>query len=58
MAHQTITIISELDNDIQAWTFQIEEADLIKLMEKYDGKGTSVVGDALDIAVEIDYFYK
>lgn len=58
MTTQTITIVSTLDNDIQAWTFQIEEADLIKLMEKYDGKGSSILGDANDISEEIKDLYK
>lgn len=58
MKTQTITIVSELGNDLQAWTFDISEADLNALMEKYDGKGSSVVGDVLDIAEEINYFHK
>ena len=57
MKTQTITIVSELGNGLQAWTFDISEADLIALMEKYDGKGSSVLGDVLDIAVELDYFH-
>ena len=58
MKTQTITIVSELGNDLQAWTFDISEADFNALMEKYDGKGSSVVGDVLDIAEEINYFHK
>ena len=57
MKTQTITIISKLENDLQAWTFDISEADLIALMEKYDGKGSSVLGDVLDIAEELNYFH-
>ena len=58
MKTQTITIVSELGDDLQAWTFNISEADLIALMEKYDGKGSSVLGDVLDIAEEINYFHR
>lgn len=57
MKIQTITIVSKLENDLQAWTFDISEADLIALMEKYDGKGSSVLGDVLDIAEELNYFH-
>ena len=38
MKTQTITIVSELGNDLQAWTFNISEADLLALMEKYQDK--------------------
>lgn len=58
MKNQTITIVSELDNDLQAWTFNISEADLIALMEKYDGKGSSILSDAEGIAEEIKDTYK
>ena len=57
MKTRTISIVSNLGNDLQAWTFDISEADLITLMEKYDGKGSSVLGDVLDIAEELDYFH-
>jgi len=53
MEYKTITIISEIDGDMQAWTFDIKEADLSELMEKYDGRGCSVLGDASDICGEI-----
>ena len=53
-----ITVISKLENDLQAWTFNISEADLVALMEKYDGKGTSVLSDAEGIADEIKELYK
>ena len=57
MKTQTITIVSELGNGVQAWTFDISEADLNKLMEKYDGKGSSVVGASYEIADEIAETY-
>lgn len=55
---KTITIVSELDNSLQAWTLQIEESDLVQLMQKYEDKGCSVLGDAQDIAEEIKDIYK
>lgn len=55
---QEITVISKLGNDLQAWTFNISEADLIALMEKYEGRGTSVLSDADGIAEEIKDIYK
>lgn len=53
-----ITLISKLGNGLQAWTFDISEADLLALMEKYDGKGTSVLSDAEGIAEEIKEIYE
>ena len=53
-----ITIISKLGQDLQAWTFAIEEADLINLMEKYGARGTSLLSDAEGIAAEIIDMYK
>ena len=53
-----ITIISKLGQDLQAWTFSIEEADLINLMEKYGSRGTSLLSDAEGIAAEIIDIYK
>ena len=58
MEYRTITIVSEIDGDMQAWTFDIKEADLSELMEKYDGRGCSVRGHVLDIAGEIIGIYK
>lgn len=58
MEYKTITIVSELGNDLQAWTFDIKETDLVQLMLKYDGKGTSVLSDAEGIADEINDIYK
>ena len=58
MEYKTITIVSELGNDLQAWTFEIKETDLVQLMLKYDGKGTSVLSDVQDVAGEIIDIYK
>lgn len=54
----TITIISKLDNAAQAWTLDIKEADLIALMEKYDGRGESVLMDADELPQDIKNYYK
>lgn len=53
-----ISIVSELNRDLQLWTFDIEENDLIELMQKYDGRGASVLDDAEGIAEEIKTLYK
>ena len=58
MEYKTITIVSELGNDLQAWTFEIKETDLVQLMLKYDGQGVSVLSDADGIADEIKDIYK
>ena len=58
MEYKTITIVSELGNDMQAWTFEIKETDLVQLMLKYDGQGTSILGDVLDVAGEIIDIYQ
>ena len=58
MEYKTITIVSELGEDVQAWTFQIEEKDLVQLMLKYENDGCSILGDAEDIAEEIKETYK
>ena len=58
MEHKTITIVSELGNGLQAWTLDIKETDLVQLMLKYDGKGSSLLGDPEDIAEEIKGIYK
>ena len=54
----TITIISKLDNAAQAWTFDIKLEDLQALMEKYDGRGESVLMDADDLPEDIKNYYK
>lgn len=53
-----ITIVNKLNGGVQAWTFDIEENDLNKLMEKYDGRGASVLSDADDIGEEIKTLYR
>lgn len=53
-----ITLISKLNGGVQAWTFDIEEGDLIALMEKYEGRGVSVLSDADDIGEEIKQLYR
>ena len=58
MEYKTITIVSEIDGNVQAWTLDIKEADLFELMEKYDGRGASVCGDIQDIQNEIREIYK
>lgn len=58
MEYKLITIVSKNDGDLQAWTFDIKEADLIDLMKKYDCHGVSVCGDVQDIQKEIEDIYK
>lgn len=53
MKFETITIISQIENDLQAWTFQIEESDFLALVEKYGADGCSVRGSTNDIKEEI-----
>ena len=58
MKYKTITIVSEIENDMQAWTFSIETADLFRIMEKYCSEGFSIRGDIEDITSEIKEIYK
>ena len=53
MAFQVITVISQMDGDLQAWTFQIDEQDLSDMVGKYSDSGCSVRGDAESIASEV-----
>lgn len=53
-----ITITSKLENDVQLWTLDIRESDLIELMQKYDGRGESVLIDADDLPDDIKNYYK
>ena len=53
MKYETITIVSEIENDVQAWTFQISEADFYNLFKKYCANGTSIRGDIECITSEI-----
>jgi hypothetical protein len=55
--YQLITIVSRLGDELQAWTFDIDERDLNNLMLKYDCCGVSVLGDADDIGGEIKEIY-
>lgn len=55
--HETITVISPCESDLQAWTFQISSEDLAALAEKYGHTGTSVRCPAADIAEEIRDIY-
>lgn len=58
MKYETITIISEIENDVQAWTFAIEEADLLALVEKYGARGCNVRTSAEDIGDTIQNIYR
>ena len=53
-----ITLTSKLNNDVQLWTFDIRESDLIELMQKYDGRGESVLIDASELPDDIKNYYK
>lgn len=58
MKYETITIISRIEDDVQAWTFQISEADLYELTQKYEASGCNIRGDAFDICDEIQTTYR
>lgn len=53
-----ITIISKCGDYPQAWTVDIKPEDMRELMEKYDGRGESVLMDADDLPREIQEYYK
>lgn len=53
-----ITIVSKLNEDAQLWTLDVRESDLIDLMQKYDGRGESVLIDADDLPADIKHYYK
>ena len=53
-----ITITSKLNEDVQLWTFNIEDEDLNALMEKYGHKGEGVLIDADDLPEDIKDYYK
>lgn len=53
-----ITITSKLDEDIQLWTFDIDEKDLVELCEKYGHRGESVLIDADELPEDIKNYYK
>lgn len=52
MNYIPISIISGIDDDVQIWTFDIEEADLVAIMDKYGACGCSLRGDVIDITTE------
>lgn len=52
------TIINKIGNDVQLWTVEIDESDLVALMEKYGHKGESVLVDADELHDEIKEYYK
>ena len=53
-----ITITSKLGDDVQLWTFNIENEDLNALMEKYGHTGEGVLVDADDLPEDIKNYYK
>lgn len=53
-----ITITSKLNDDVQLWTFDIEEEDMIKLCEKYGHRGEGVLIDADELPEDIKDYYK
>ena len=53
-----ITITNKLGDDVQLWTFEIRESDLVELMQKYDGRGESVLIDADELPEDIKPYYE
>lgn len=53
-----ITIISECGDFPQAWTFDIEEKDFIKIAEKYGHCGESVLLDIEELPHDIRGYHK
>lgn len=54
-----ITILNDFGNgDVQAWTFDIKESDLMEICEKYGHTGESVLLDADELPVDIKVYYK
>ncbi len=53
-----ITITNKLGEDVQLWTFNIDESDLIALMEKYGHTGEGVLVDADELPEDIKHYYK
>lgn len=58
MNYIPISIISEIDDDRQIWTFDIEESDLVAIMDKYGAHGSSLRGDIIDILTEAASIWK
>ena len=57
MSHELITIISRIENDLQAWTFYITETDLLRLIDTYGSEGCNIRGDTQTMADEIQNVY-
>ena len=53
-----ITITNKLGEDVQLWTFDIKEEDLMPIFEKYGARGESVLIDADDLPEDIKHYYK
>lgn len=53
-----ITITSKLNNDVQLWTFDIDEADMFALMGKYGHTGEGVLLDAEELPDDIKHYYE
>lgn len=53
-----ITITSKLNNDVQLWTFDIDESDLVKLLDKYSTYGEAVLIDADELPTDIKQYYE
>ena len=53
-----ITITNKLGEDVQLWTFDIKESDLMVLSQKYGHTGESVLVDADELPEDIKHYYK
>lgn len=53
-----ITIISKCGDYPQGWTLDIKPDDMRELMEKYDGRGESVLMDVDELPQDIRNYYK
>jgi hypothetical protein len=53
-----ITILSKLNDDVQAWTFDIRESDLMVLMQKYGHTGEGVLLDADELPIDLQPYYE
>ena len=53
-----VTILSKLNDDVQAWTFDIKESDLMVLMQKYGHRGESVLLDADELPNDLQNYYE
>lgn len=56
---RTVTMIWELECEgVQAWTFEIDEKDLVRIARKYGETGSSTLADAEAIGEEIKEIWK